>query len=159
MHTPWRQADVFPHAMLSVVQGHTIGDRMRMAFIGESIHMSRSWHGDDGRRAEALARAWLRCKGWRILGSRVRTPAGELDIIARKGSRLAFVEVKKRRHLDDALQALRPRQQQRIVRAARCWLAHHPQLARCDIRFDLMAVGGLRVLRHVQDAFRPSEPF
>ncbi len=115
--------------------------------------MARRWHGNDGRRAEALARLWLRLKGWRILASRVRTPLGELDIIARRGRQLAFVEVKQRRHLEDALQCLRARQRRRILRAARYWLAGHPALAALDIRFDLLAVSGLGRITHLRDAF------
>ena len=45
-----------------------------------------------GRRAERIAGWWLRLKGWRILDRRVRTPAGEVDIIARRGALIAFVK-------------------------------------------------------------------
>ncbi|MET5012204.1 YraN family protein, partial [Burkholderia pseudomallei] len=50
-----------------------------------------------GRRGERLAAWWLRLKGWTILDRRVRTPAGEVDLIARRGSLVAFVEVKTRK--------------------------------------------------------------
>jgi putative endonuclease len=49
-----------------------------------------------GRRAESLAAWWLRLKGWRILARRVRTPVGEIDLVARRGRTIAFVEVKAR---------------------------------------------------------------
>jgi putative endonuclease len=45
-----------------------------------------------GRRGERLAGWWLRLKGWRILDRRVRTPAGEVDLVARKGSLVAFAK-------------------------------------------------------------------
>ena len=106
-----------------------------------------------GRFAEFVARTWLRLHGWRILGQRVRTPLGELDIIARRGGQLLFVEVKQRRMLDEASLALLPRQRQRIVRAARCWLGRHPQLARLHARFDLIAVNRFGWLRHYRNAF------
>lgn len=46
-----------------------------------------------GRRGERIAGWWLRLKGWNILDRRVRTPAGEVDLVARKGNLVAFVEV------------------------------------------------------------------
>lgn len=46
-----------------------------------------------GRRGERLAGWWLRLKGWRILARRVRTPAGEVDLVAKKGNLVAFVKV------------------------------------------------------------------
>ena len=49
-----------------------------------------------GRRAERLAAWWLRLKGWRILAIRARTPVGEVDLVARRGRMLAFIEVKAR---------------------------------------------------------------
>ena len=119
--------------------------------------MTRRWHGNDGRQAEAIARLWLRLKGWRIQDCRARTPHGELDIIARRGKLLAFIEVKQRRHLEQALLCLQPRQQQRIVRAAMHWLSQHPHASRLHIRFDLIALNHLFLLRHLPDAFRPEE--
>ena len=107
-----------------------------------------------GRFAEFLARAWLRLHGWRILGHRVRTPLGEVDIIARRGRQLLFVEVKQRRTLEEADLALLPRQRQRIVRAARCWLGRHPRMAAMDVRFDLIAVNRFGWLRHHRNAFQ-----
>ena len=47
-----------------------------------------------GREGEAQAAAWLRLKGWSILDTRVKTPAGEIDLVARRGKQIAFVEVK-----------------------------------------------------------------
>ena len=119
--------------------------------------MARTWHGNDGQRAEALARLWLRLKGWRIQDCRARTPHGELDIVARRGKLLAFIEVKQRHSLEQALLCLQPRQQQRIVRAAMHWLSRHPHLARSHIRFDLIAINSLFFLRHLSDAFRPED--
>ncbi len=110
-----------------------------------------------GQWAETLACWWLRLKGWRILARRVRTPPGEIDIIARRGRVLAFVEVKLRQDVKAALAALHRRQQQRIVRAAHCWLGQHPQYADCDMRFDFIAIGRRGLPRHLADAFRPDE--
>ena len=72
-----------------------------------------------GRRAEAIAAFFLRAKGYRVLARRVRTRAGEIDIIARKGSTLVFVEVKARATLDSAVFALHPSALRRIEAASR----------------------------------------
>ena len=109
----------------------------------------------DGRAAEWWASLWLRLHGWRILGRRVRTPAGEIDIIARRRRQLIFVEVKQRTRREEALHALRRKQCQRIVRAAACWLAANEWAAHADIRFDLVMVHGGWKIEHVPDAFRP----
>ena len=59
-----------------------------------------------GRKAERYAAMWLRAKGWRILAQRVRTPAGEIDLVAKRGKIVAFVEVKARRTMDEAQHSL-----------------------------------------------------
>lgn len=111
----------------------------------------------DGRAAEWLAALWLRCRGWRILGRRVRTPVGEIDIIARRGKQLAFIEVKRRPTREEALAALKPRQQRRIVRAAACWLAGQSWAVALDVRFDyVMIYEGWR-MECLEDAFRPED--
>ena len=108
-----------------------------------------------GRRAETFAVWVLRAKGYAILHRRYATPFGEIDIIARRGRLLVFVEVKRRRRLEDALQALDPRQCERIGRAAQAYVKRFPATECLDLRFDLVAVAGLR-FTHLQDAFRPS---
>ena len=59
--------------------------------------MNREAAEKRGRGAETLAAVWLRLHGWRILARRARVPGGEVDIVARRGRVLAFVEVKARR--------------------------------------------------------------
>ena len=80
-----------------------------------------------GRMSEALAAAVLIAKGYRILGRRVRTRAGEIDIVAVRGKRLAFVEVKRLATREDAEAALSARQAARIRRASDLWLAQRPR--------------------------------
>ncbi|HAJ20886.1 MAG TPA: hypothetical protein DCL95_12655, partial [Rhodospirillaceae bacterium] len=85
-----------------------------------------------GRRAEALAVLWLRLKGYQILDRRLKTPVGELDLIARRGKVICFVEVKARNTRDAALDALGTRQRRRIERAAAWWCAnrqHDPTIS------------------------------
>jgi len=108
-----------------------------------------------GRRGELLAAWWLRLHGWRILARRLPTPVGEIDILARRGRVLAVVEVKRRAEVADALAALGPAQRRRIEQAAAWLLQHRPDLAGLDVRFDVVAVGGLTCPLHLPDAWRP----
>jgi putative endonuclease len=92
-------------------------------------------------------------KGYRVLARRYKTPLGELDIVARRGRRLAFVEVKRRATLDEAADALTPRAQRRLVRAAQFWLGRWPQYQAYAQCFDLVLTSPGRLPRHMQDAF------
>src|SRR5262245_20429366 len=93
-----------------------------------------------GRIAELIAMAWLMCKGYRVLGRRLRTPYGEVDLVAWKRGVLAVVEVKARRSLRAGAEAVTPRQQQRLGNAALA-LAHRWRLDAAPIRLDVMIVG------------------
>lgn len=106
-----------------------------------------------GNRAEAACALWLRLQGYRILARRFRSPVGEVDLVVRRRRLLAFVEVKSRPTLDQALGAVTPRQRRRVVRAAEAYLAINPSLAVLDIRFDLMAVAPWRRPRHLRAAW------
>ena len=110
--------------------------------------------GDYGRFAEARCALGLRLKGYRILARRHRSRVGEIDIIARRGRTLIFVEVKARQSLGDALESLSARQRARIRNAAELYLATRPQLGHLDARFDVMLVAGWRWPRHLKDAWR-----
>ena len=111
-----------------------------------------------GRRSELLASLLLLLKGYRILGRRVRTRVGEIDLIARSPSGvLCFVEVKARQTEQGALEAVRFRQQGRIARAAQLYLSQRPQLGQAGVRFDLVTVGGRSLPRHLRDAFHPED--
>ena len=110
-----------------------------------------------GRLAETLAGWWLRCKGYRILAHNWKTPMGEIDLIARRGNLIAVVEVKHRPTEDAGLNAIRPKQRERIERAALAFLGRMPGVADLSIRFDVMLVTPYRPLRHLQDAWRPEK--
>lgn len=109
-----------------------------------------------GRLGEALCAWRLRLTGWRILARDVRTAAGEIDLIARRGTMLTFIEVKARSDAA-ATEPLGAQQRRRIVRAAAAWLAAHPQFSGLRMRFDVMLVGSNRLPRHLPGAFRTDD--
>ena len=106
-----------------------------------------------GLSAETRAAAFLIAKGYRIAARRWRSPVGEVDIVARRGNVLVFVEVKARNHLDDAAYSVTERQQRRIAAAAAAWLAARPEDVMRNIRFDAMLVAPRRLPRHIVAAF------
>ena len=105
-----------------------------------------------GRRAEQLAILLLRTKGYRILARTYIVRGGEIDIIARRGSAIAFVEVKARPTLVDALIAITPAKQRRMSIAARHWLGANQWAMRCSQRGDLIAIAPWRMPRHLVGA-------
>jgi putative endonuclease len=109
-----------------------------------------------GRRSERLAALVLRAKGFSIIARRYKAPVGEIDLIARRGRLLAFVEVKARARLDDAAGAVTHTARRRIGAAAAAFLARHPHLAQSDMRYDIFAVAGWR-WRHIASAWREGD--
>ena len=107
-----------------------------------------------GRRAEGAAALWLNCKGYRIVARRFSCRTGEIDLIARRGSVLAFVEVKYRATTADAAQAITPAKRARIVSATRAWLAAHPRDENLSCRFDAVLMRPWRIPVHIEDAWR-----
>jgi putative endonuclease len=113
-----------------------------------------------GRAGEAEAARYLEAEGWTLVGRNVRIGRGELDLIARRGGVLAFVEVKARRSStcgtpEDAVDGRKRRQ---VARLAELWLAARPWALRgvSDVRFDIVAVDATvrpPVVRHLQGAF------
>ena len=101
-----------------------------------------------GRRAEIWAAAWLMAKGYRILGFRLRTPQGEIDLLAQRGGVLAVVEVKRRKTMQAALCALTPHQTARLVAAAQQVVRGRKALQALEIRLDLVALAPGRFPRH-----------
>lgn len=110
-----------------------------------------------GLSAESRACAYLIAKGYRIAARRFKTPVGEIDIVARRGRTLVFVEVKARAALDAAAEAVTPRTRRRIVAAAQAWLTAHPDDVMRDMRFDVVLVAPGRLPRHLMAAFDASE--
>jgi putative endonuclease len=109
-----------------------------------------------GVSAESRAAAYLTGRGYAIAARRFKSRVGEVDIVARRGGELVFVEVKARTRLDDAALSVTPRQQKRIVAAAEAWLADHPDDGLRDIRFDVILVARNGTTEHITAAFDAS---
>jgi putative endonuclease len=105
-----------------------------------------------GRRGERVAGWWLRLKGWRILDRRVRTAAGEVDLVARKGNLVAFVEVKARATATELDFAIDERRLARVAAAAEMLMPRYAGPGD-DIRIDVVLVApGVRP-RHIENAW------
>ncbi len=106
-----------------------------------------------GRDAEDdVATAW-RCRGFNILAQRMRTGAGELDLVVADSETLIFIEVKARKTLAEAAYAVQPRQQARLLEAASLALATHEEWHRPSVRFDVALVCN-GMIEHIEDAIR-----
>ncbi|MDG4893359.1 YraN family protein [Mesorhizobium sp. WSM4976] len=106
-----------------------------------------------GHRGEWLAALALMLKGYRILARRHRTRLGEIDLIARRGDLVLFVEVKARRTLIEAMEAIGRESERRIEGAADLWLSRQPDYGRLSMLFDMVAVLPWRWPVHVENAF------
>jgi putative endonuclease len=109
-----------------------------------------------GRSGEDLAAWFLRLKLYRIRGRRVKTPVGEIDLVAERFGTTVFVEVKSRRATAGEGEALSAVNRQRIVRAAEYYIARHPHLAAASLRFDVIFLAPFTWPRHVVNAFDAS---
>lgn len=115
-----------------------------------------------GRLGEARAARYLARRGYTILARNVRAASGELDIVARRGEILAFVEVKSHRRRESGLLAMTPDKCRRLQAAAGAWLAGRPELAGLQCRFDLIILSpssglrglGITRIEHMPDIFR-----
>lgn len=105
-----------------------------------------------GRRGERIAAWWLRLKGWRILGTRVRTPAGEVDLVARRGNLIAFVEVKTRKTAAELDFAIDQRRLARVAAAAEVLMPRFAQPGD-DIRVDVILLAPGTPPRHIENAW------
>ena len=107
-----------------------------------------------GVSAEQTAAKALEAEGWTVCARRLRTAAGEIDLIAERDGLLAFIEVKARPTLAGAAWSLGPRQRARLLAAAEIALAEHPEWGRAGIRFDVLLVDATGAVRRIEDAFR-----
>jgi putative endonuclease len=117
--------------------------------------VTRSRHAahNHGHRAETIALWYLRCKGYRLLQQRFKTPVGEIDLVMQRGQTVVFVEVKARSKIDDGLYAVTPMQSRRISAAAASYVAHQLHAAPQYQRFDIVVVPSYLWPRHIKNAF------
>lgn len=108
-----------------------------------------------GRDGETRAAGYLMRRGWRVIARRWRGGGGEIDIIARRGRTIALCEVKARAERDALREPVSPGQRERMVRAARAYVAHRPDISEREVRLDLITVHlgrGCRRIRHLRGA-------
>lgn len=110
--------------------------------------MTRQFAERRGRKGETIAAWWLRLHGWRIIAVRARTPVGEVDLIARRGGILAFIEVKTRATPAELDLAIDRRRLTRVAAAAE-YLAPRHARPRDDIRIDVILLCPKRLPRHL----------
>lgn len=107
-----------------------------------------------GLAAEEAACTALVSDGWTILARRLRTAAGEIDLVAQRAGLLALVEVKARPSLAGAATALGAQQRARLLAAASIVAAENPAWGAAGMRFDVMLVDAAGQVRRIADAFR-----
>jgi len=120
------------------------------------VSHSRQTAEKRGRNAEVLAALLLRLKGYRILERRFRSKRGEIDIIAKRRNVTAFVEVKARKSVEDALHSLSFSQRRRIEAAAEDWIKK-TKFVNGSLRFDIIAVAPRAVPSHITNAWRVND--
>jgi len=108
-----------------------------------------------GRRAEIMSAWLLRLKGYRILAQRFKTPVGVIDLIAKRASTIAFIEVKARPSAA-AMESVSARQRRRIAQASLVFMQKRPEFPEYQMRFDLILVTPGRLPHHISDAWRES---
>ncbi len=114
--------------------------------------MTRAQAEKKGRQAERIAGWWLRLKGWQIIGRRMRTAAGEVDLVARRGAMIAFVEVKARATAADLDLAIDERRLARVAAAAEI-LWYDLAKPGDDMRIDVILLAPGRAPRHLANVW------
>ena len=112
-----------------------------------------------GFRGEETAARWLQNKGWQIAAHRWQLGRNDLDLIARQGELVAFIEVKVRRNFGcgEGVESVGPRKRRTIERVAWSWIVQHGKVGD-QYRFDVISLrvyGDRARIRHYEDAWRP----
>lgn len=116
------------------------------------MHNKRKAAESTGRRAESKAAWWLRLHGWRIVAQRVKTPRGEIDLVARRGNTVAFVEVKARRTQADLATAIDQYRLRRVAAAAAILAPRYAGNGE-DVRIDVMLLAPWRFPHHLANVW------
>lgn len=114
--------------------------------------MKRELAEQRGRRAEKFAATWLRLHGWRILAERVRTPKGEVDLVAKRKNLVAFVEVKTRTRQQDLDLAIDQHRLKRVAAAAEILFSEYCSQGE-DARIDVILVAPGRLPTHLTNVW------
>ena len=93
-----------------------------------------------GIRREILAGLYLTLTGWRVLAWRWKCPLGEIDLVAKKGKVITFIEVKARQNEQSALDSITAHQWRRVLNAADIFMSQQRQYADCSWRFDAIII-------------------
>ena len=110
--------------------------------------MTRQAAEKRGRTGETIAAWWLRFHGWRILAARVKVRAGEVDLIAKRGRTVAFIEVKARSRAADLATAIDAYRLRRVAAAANALSAKYAPKGE-DIRIDVVLIAPFSRPRHL----------
>lgn len=110
-----------------------------------------------GLWAERLAAFLLMAKGYRIEAMRYKTRYGEIDIIARRGNVLAFIEVKAYSTREKGVYAISDKAKGRIMRSAQFFLGQNPQWSGMTLRFDAMIMHHLVLVAHLLNAWNEND--
>ena len=116
------------------------------------VYKGRKAH-KSGHLSEYVALIHLMLTGHHILGFRLKAQSAEIDILAVKGKRLCLIEVKQRRTIEEALEAVSPEQQNRLWQAGLRLQAQRPNLRSFDLGLDLYVLAPGRLPRHIKNAF------
>ena len=116
--------------------------------------MKRQRAEQAGREGEGRAAIWLRLKGWRILARRRKTPLGEIDLIAKRGNLVAFIEVKWRNSAAELDFAIDERRLARVAAAVEA-VAHDYAGEGDDVRIDVLLLAPGTFPRHIVNAWQP----
>lgn len=114
--------------------------------------MNRARAERSGRRGETLAAWYLRFKGYRILARRQRTPRGEIDLVAKRGRTVVFVEVKTRKTPAELDLAIDERRLARVAAAAEILTPRYAGNGE-DIRIDVILTAPRHMPRHIENAW------
>ena len=121
--------------------------------------MDRRAREIEGRKAEDHVACWLKLRGWKILAERFKVSEGEVDLIARRKSIIAFVEVKQREKLPQREDIVTQTNITRVMDAAEVWVGRNFDVIGPDfeIRFDLAMIEGrvhpLAKVKYIENAF------
>ena len=104
-----------------------------------------------GYFGEFVATILLWCKGYHILKHRYKWSGGEIDIIAKRGNKISFVEVKTRKSEEKCHIAITPRQLNRIRCTSQLFLKLNPKYLNCDFSYDIILVADWSFPKHIEN--------